>query len=400
MRRYTSRRKRALRNLAVATIILSIFFLVSKLFNGTRNSEDLVIAEFGKEKIYKSQVQNKLANIFSDEQQLVAIPQVENLPKEVIEIVIKEIIVDREILKQANKQGIHKDQKILDKINNYKEKIIRQAYLDAIIEKEVTKEKISQKYAELTNNLAGKKEYQIAHIVLKSKEEAEKILVEFKSKKAPKFSELAKKYSLEQQSGSNGGELGFVLEDNINKEIVDQLNNLKKEEVSQPIQTKLGWHIVKLIDYRDAKTSSFEELKDHIKDQLIQNKINEINSSFIKDNKINYLIDFEKIKQEKNKEVEIKEIKTEKSKTEENPSKEAEAINQDNKSVNNEEQKSSQESQANSTANDSNADQSTNNKSKSSNEKKEVNRKEDKNDGDKKTESNNKTDKELKNSKN
>ena len=397
MRRYTSRRKRALRNLAVATIILSIFFLVSKLFNGTRNSEDLIIAEFGKEKIYKSQVQNKLANIFSDEQQLVAIPQVENLPKEVLEIVIKEIIVDREILKQAIKQGIHKDQKILEKINNYKEKVIRQAYLDAIIEKEVTKEKISQKYAELTNNLAGKKEYQIAHIVLKSKEEAEKILVEFKSKKAPKFSELAKKYSLEQQSGSNGGELGFVLEDNINKEIVDQLNNLKKEEVSQPIQTKLGWHIVKLIDYRDAKTSSFEELKDHIKDQLIQNKINEINSSFIKDDKINYLIDFEKIKQEKNKEVEIK---TEKSQTEENPSKETEAIDQENKSVNNEDQKSSQESQVNSSANDLNSDQSTNNKSKSSNEKKEVNRKEDKNDGDKKTESNNKTDKELKNSKN
>lgn len=385
MRRYTSRRKRALRNLAIATIVLSIGFLFTKLFTSTKSKEDIVIAEVGKEKIFKSQVKNKLSNIFSDDQQLIAIPEVENLPKEVLEIVIKEIIIDREIIKQANKLAIHKDPKVIEKINNYKDKVLRQAYLDSIIEKEITKEKISEKYAEITNNLSGKKEYQIAHIVIKNQEEAEKILAELKSKKAPKFSELAKKYSLEQQSASNGGELGFVLEDNINKEIVDQLINLKKDEVSQPIQTKLGWHIVKLIDYRDAKTLSFEESKDRIKDQLIQNKINEINSSFIKDDKIIYLVDFEKIKKENNKETTVQEIKSKDNQTtEDEKSKSSESTEQDQKSSNNEQQDNSKPSKESPTSLDSDDSKTSEKDLKSSKEnpvkpdenKKEIDRKE------------------------
>jgi len=318
MRRYTSRRKKALRNLTIVTIIFAIGFLGVKLFNSKTNQDDIVVAQIGKEKIYKSEVEKKLQNIFADEQQLIAVPAIDSLPKEVIEIVVKEIYSDHQILKLAKKEGFDKDEKVKEKIQNFHEKTLRQAYIDSVVEKEITKEKISEKYAEITNSLAGKKEYQIAHILFKSKEDADKIALELNSKKASKFSDLAKKYSLEQQSAQNGGDLGFILEDNITKEIVDELINLKKDEVSQPIQTKLGWHLVKLLDSRDAKTFSFEESKEKIREQLIQNKINELNSSFSSGNEIKFFMSFDKasaskIIEEKNK---TEEQKTEEQKNE------------------------------------------------------------------------------------
>lgn len=299
MRRYTSRRKKALRNLAVVTIIVAIGFLASKLFSSKGEEQDAVVAEVGKEKILRSQINKKLESIFADEQQLVTVPQLESLPKEVLEIVVKEIIIDREIIKLAKKTGLEKDPKIIEKIANYKDRVLRQSYIDSIINKEITKEKVSEKYAEITNAISGKKEYQIAHIVVKSKEDADKIITELKSKKAPKFPDLAKKYSIEQQSAQSGGDLGFILEDNITKEIADELINLKKDEITSPIKTKFGWHIVKLNDLRDAKTLSFEESKDKIREQLIQNKISEINSTFTKNEEIKFLINFEQAKESK-----------------------------------------------------------------------------------------------------
>jgi parvulin-like peptidyl-prolyl isomerase len=296
MRRYTSRRKKALRNLTVVTIIFAIGFLTTKILNLKSKQDDVLVAKMGKEKIYKSEIERKLQTIFADEQQLIAVPALESLPKEVVEIVVKEIFSDRQILKLAKKEGFEKQDSVREKIINFQEKTIRQAYLDSIIEKEITKEKVSEKYAEITNSLSGKKEYQIAHILTKSKEDADKILLELNSKKTLKFSELAKKYSLEQQSAQNGGDLGFILEDNITKEIADELINLKIDDVSAPIKTKLGWHLVKLLDSREAKAITFEESKDKIREQLIQNKINELNNSLIAGNEVKLLMEFEKEK--------------------------------------------------------------------------------------------------------
>jgi parvulin-like peptidyl-prolyl isomerase len=294
MRRYTSRRKKALRNLTVVTIIFAIGFLATKIIGTKSKQGDVLVATIGKEKIYKSEIERKLQTIFADEQQLIAVPALESLPKEVVEIVVKEIFSDRQILKLAKKEGFDKDAKLIEKIVNFQEKTFRQAYLDSIIEKEITKEKISEKYAEISNSLSGKKEYQIAHILLKSKEDADKVILEINSKKAPKFSELAKKYSLEQQSAQNGGDLGYILEDNITKEIADELINLKIDDVSSPIKTKLGWHLVKLINSREAKAISFEESKDKIREQLIQNKINELNNNLTSGNEVKLLMEFEK----------------------------------------------------------------------------------------------------------
>lgn len=296
MRRYTSRRKKALRNLTVVTIIFAIGFLTTKILNLKSKQDDVLVAKMGKEKIYKSEIERKLQTIFADEQQLIAVPALETLPKEVVEIVVKEIYSDRQILKLAKKEGFEKQDSVREKIANFQEKTIRQAYLDSIIEKEITKEKVSEKYAEITNSLSGKKEYQIAHILTKSKEDADKILLELNSKKTLKFSELAKRYSLEQQSAQNGGDLGFILEDNITKEIADELINLKIDDVSAPIKTKLGWHLVKLLDSREAKAITFEESKDKIREQLIQNKINELNNSLIAGNEVKLLMEFEKEK--------------------------------------------------------------------------------------------------------
>lgn len=288
--RHYSRKKNSTKIFVAATVIAALIYAISTYF--ISHSNESVIAKVNGKKIFKSEIEKKLRSVFDGQNQEIKIPEVENLPKEVIEILVKEIYLDKELTKEAKKSKVTQTNEIKDQIEEAQNKILRQTYVNSLIQTEVTDKKINDKYVELSNDLAGKKEYLISHIVTKTKEEAEKLLKDLQAKKvsANKFSELAKKHSIDQDSSGNGGDLGYILEDNMIKEISDAIVNLKKDEISTPIQTKFGWHLVKIADIRDAKPLPFESVKDNIRDQIVQDKLNEINAKITKDAKVQILI--------------------------------------------------------------------------------------------------------------
>ncbi|NBV06941.1 MAG: hypothetical protein EBS06_06900 [Proteobacteria bacterium] len=287
---YPSRKKKSKKIFAVATIAAALIFLGSyALLKGSHDEE--VVAKVNGQKIFKSEIQLRLSDVFEGQQGSIKTPDLDKLPKEIIEILAKEVYLEKELTKEALKSEAVKTAEVKARINDSKNKILRQAYIDSILKKEITEEKINNKYLELSKELEGKKEYQIFHIVVKTKEEAEKIAKQLKSKKgASKFAELAKKYSIDQETANKGGEVDYTLEDSMVKEIAVVATTLKKDEISDPIQTKFGWHLIKVGDVREAKPLSFEAVKDNIRDQLIQDRVNEINNKIIGGAKIQILI--------------------------------------------------------------------------------------------------------------
>ncbi len=279
MKRYTKKRNSTkifiLVTLAVAVVFAAAHFMINK-------KDDVVIAKINGQKVFKSEIEEKLRDVFDGQSSEIKVPDISTLPEEVLEVLVKEIYLEREITKKAKRSEIANSIQTKRKIENNTNKIMRQAYIDSIIKEEITEQAISDKYAELSNQVVGKKEYAVSHIVLKTKDEAEKVLKELKDKKGAKFADLAKKYSIDQSSASKGGELGYIIEDDLTKEIAEAATTLKKDEVSEPIHSKFGWHIVKITDVKSATMPTFESVKEGIRDQLIQDKINEINSEIIK----------------------------------------------------------------------------------------------------------------------
>lgn len=290
MKRHHSRKKNSTKIFAFAAIIAAALFGASLYFF---HGNDEVAATVNNQKIYKSEIENKLRSVFESQNfgqgSEMKAPELATMPKEVIEILAKEIYLERELTKEAQKSKAAKSAELKARIADAKNRMVRQAYINSLLEEKVGDQQIRDKYAELSNDLTGKKEYQISHIVTKTKEEAEKIAKEINSKKA-KFADMAKKYSIDQDSAGNGGNLGYILEDNMFKEISEVLVTLKKDQVSQPVQTKFGWHLLKISDTRPATPLPFEAVKDNIRDQLTQDAINEINSKITKDAKIKILM--------------------------------------------------------------------------------------------------------------
>jgi len=181
MRRY-SRNKNSVRIFSAITLIAAVVLGASYYLNN-KKEKGMVVAKVNGQEIYQSEIEQKLRNIFEGQGEEVAVPAIENLPKEVLDILIKETYLDKELSKLAKRSNVMKDKKVKERVAAAESKILRQSYIDSVLEKEVTEQKVSAKYAEISSNLAGKKEYSIFHIVAKSKEEAEKIYKEITAKK-------------------------------------------------------------------------------------------------------------------------------------------------------------------------------------------------------------------------
>ncbi|MDB5882525.1 MAG: PpiC-type peptidyl-prolyl cis-trans isomerase [Ramlibacter sp.] len=101
----------------------------------------------------------------------------------------------------------------------------------------------------------------------KAKARAEELLAQVK--KAPdSFAELAKKNSQDTASAANGGDLDFIARGALIKPFEDAVFAMKKGEIAGPVESDLGYHIVKLTDIKTPKQRSFEEMKPEIEAEL------------------------------------------------------------------------------------------------------------------------------------
>ncbi len=299
---YPSRKKKSKKLFIISTVVAACIFSGS-YFVFSNSSSDEVVAKINGQKIYKSEIELRLHDVFEGQDGVTKTPDLDKLPKEILEILAKEVYLEKELTKEAMKSDVVKTKEVQARIEDAKNKIVRQSYIDSILKSEITDEKINNKYLELSKELEGKKEYQIFHIVVKSKEEADKIAKDLKAKKSSsRFAEMAKKYSIDQETANKGGEIDYTLEDSMIKEISAVVANLEKDQISDPIETKYGWHIVKIGDIREAKALSFESVKDNIRDQLIHDRVNEINNKIINNAKVQILIQLKEIEKSQDKE--------------------------------------------------------------------------------------------------
>ena len=169
-----SKRKNSVKYLVASTIIvIGIFILFQELRNKPTKNEEEVVAKVNGEVILKSELEKKIRNFVNMGFDQIEIPQIESMPKEVLEVIIKDIYFERSVVKEALKLGLDKNLEINEKLQEYKKKLLTQEYLKVSTEKEISDEAVNNKYAELTNKLEGKKEYRISHILVKNKENIE-----------------------------------------------------------------------------------------------------------------------------------------------------------------------------------------------------------------------------------
>ncbi|AEH49047.1 peptidylprolyl isomerase [Parageobacillus thermoglucosidasius] len=108
-----------------------------------------------------------------------------------------------------------------------------------------------------------------SHILVKDEKTAKEIKA--KLDKGEDFAKLAKQYSQDPGSASNGGDLGWFGQGKMVKEFEDAAYKLKVGEISDPVKTEYGYHIIKVTDKEEKKP--FNEMKEEIEFEVKRSKL-------------------------------------------------------------------------------------------------------------------------------
>ncbi len=151
----------------------------------------------------------------------------------------------------------------------YREKVLLDEYLTREGKKAVTPEAAKKLFDDTTKAMAPEEEAHARHILVEDEAQA-KAAVE-RLKKGEDFAKVAAELSKDPGSGKEGGDLGWFTKDRMVPEFAEAAFKLKKGEISEPVKSQFGWHVIKLEDKRSKPLPDFAAVKPQI-DQYLERK--------------------------------------------------------------------------------------------------------------------------------
>ena len=125
------------------------------------------------------------------------------------------------------------------------------------------------------------------HILTDSKEKCDAILAAIQSGETS-FEDAAKEKST-CPSGTKGGDLGEFGKGQMVKEFEDAAFTAEIGAIVGPVQTQFGYHLIKVEEKKDAAVADFEEVKNSIRNQLLQQRQNKVYSDKVKELREKYM---------------------------------------------------------------------------------------------------------------
>lgn len=163
----------------------------------------------------------------------------------------------------------------------------RDAYYETSIKGSVSDALAKGIYDDKVKMIPQEDEVSARHILVDTEEKAKEVFD--KIGQGEPFAKLAETYSNDPGSKADGGNLGYFGKGQMVKEFEDAAFALKKGEVSKPIQSKFGWHVIKVEDKRVKPLPTFEEVKSQIVHSVVQQKSQQVATDLRGKAKIEYV---------------------------------------------------------------------------------------------------------------
>jgi peptidyl-prolyl cis-trans isomerase C len=202
------------------------------------------------------------------------IGQLPNMPQKLRFPFVVEFLIERHLLAQvAAKEGVGESDDYKRRLAAYQAKALRDSYLAQKISPAITEAEIKAAYDKETAKVTATERVRARHILVATEKEA--IDIEAKLAKGDKFEALAKQYSLDG-SKDYGGDLGYFTAPEMVKAFSDAAFTLKVGEISKPVKTDYGWHIIRMDDRKMGAAQPFDQVKGAIRNVLVRDKVQTI----------------------------------------------------------------------------------------------------------------------------
>ncbi len=230
---------------------------ISEAPSDTPAADDPVMARVGDVEIRRSEVVK-----FAE-----SIP---NIPQAQIELILPELVgqvVDLKLISQkAGTSGLEQDPEVLKRINDIKERILVEVFLNRALEAEITDAAVEKAYQDYLLENPAVREVSARHILVEDEETGKDLIKQLDA--GADFVVLAQEHST-GPSGPGGGDLGFFRAEQMVKSFSDAAFAMKPgEHTATPVQSQFGWHVIKVEDERDSEQPTKESLDGQLRGEL------------------------------------------------------------------------------------------------------------------------------------
>lgn len=182
-------------------------------------------------------------------------------------------LINRELIYiDAKKKKIDKDKEYIDLVEKFK----KDALLEILLKREVEdKAKVEDSelktyYDSHQEEFRQNEEVRASHILVKTEAEAKDVLKKLKG--GADFSKLAAELSLDPGSAKNGGDIGYFGRGKMIPEFEGAAFKLKQGELSEPVRTQFGYHIIKITGRKHGQLVEYDKVKEIIHQRMVREK--------------------------------------------------------------------------------------------------------------------------------
>lgn len=194
--------------------------------------------------------------------------QYQQLPDTVLWDGILDQLIQQEVLAQDELAQETRSVKVA--LDNERRSLLASEVISRVADMAVTKEDIEKAYQDTYLTGAKGQEYNASHILVETKDAAEAIALQLRG--GAEFAEMAREKST-GPSGPNGGALGWFSAGMMVAPFQTAVESLKPGEVSGPVETQFGWHVIKLNETRIQEAPDLADVRGEIEVKLQQEAV-------------------------------------------------------------------------------------------------------------------------------
>lgn len=187
---------------------------------------------------------------------------------------LEELINQELFYLDAKDKNMKEEQEFKAELERAKENLLKQYAMRKLLSKaKVSENEIEDYYNDNKEMFKQGEQVKAKHILVDDKEKAEEIIEELNN--GLDFEEAAKKYS-KCPSKEKGGDLGYFTKGRMVPEFEEAAFDMKEGEISNPIKTQFGYHIIKVEDKKEESQKTLDEVRGQIEQQLVGSKQNKL----------------------------------------------------------------------------------------------------------------------------
>ena len=171
------------------------------------------------------------------------------------------------VAKAADAKKVGESNEFKQKLAYTRTKLLMETYLQTEAKAAVTDAELHKVYDEAIGQMKAEPEVRARHILVETEDEAKQVVAELK--KGADFAELAKSKS-KDPGAADGGDLGYFTKDQMVPEFSEVAFKLDKGQLSDPVKSQFGWHVIKVEDKRNRQPPEFEKVKDQLENFVVR----------------------------------------------------------------------------------------------------------------------------------